>query len=60
MSSRSYSQENSHIEKREMLGVLPVRSLGVLLTLYGNKFERELVVGPLKLYFNLKLISIKG
>ena len=43
-----------------MLGVLPMRSPGVFLTLYGNKFERELVVGPLKLYFNLKLISIKG
>ena len=43
-----------------MLGVLPVRSLGVLLTLYGNKFERESVVGPLKLYFFLKLVFIKG
>ena len=36
-----------------MLGVLSMHSP-------GNKFEREPVVGPLKLYFNLKLISIKG
>ena len=46
--------------EREMLGVLPMRSLVVLLTLYGNKFKREPVVGPLKLYFFLKLASIKG
>ena len=44
---------------QEMLGVLLVCSPGVLLTLYGNKFEREPVVGPLKLYFFLKLIFIK-
>ena len=42
-----------------MLGVLPVYSPEVLLTLYGNKFEREPVVGLLKLYFFLKLVSIK-
>ena len=45
---------------REMLGVLPVCSPRVLLTLYGNEFEKEPVVGPLKLYFFLKLVSIKG
>ena len=50
----------NYIFKREMLGVLPVCSHGILLTLYGNKFEKQPVVGPLKLYIFFKLVSIKG
>ena len=41
---------NEVSKAREMLGVLSVCFSGILLTLYENKFEREPVVGPLKLY----------
>ena len=59
-SIRSKSGGKQIYNNREMLGVLPVCSPGVLLTLYGNKFEKEPVVGPLKLYIFFKLVSTKG